>query len=174
MGARLAAVRAKGIEKREWQRYYNQYQQTYKRNKLKAVELAVAHPGSFRSLARTLGCSNTSLANWLDCYLAKGLPGLVEDIRHQKPERLNQEQQQQLQAWLLDQQPAYFGLDGYIWTGQLIALLVKQQFGVSYQPSGIYKLLDRMGFSHQRAHRDYGNADKQAQAQFIETLKKSC
>lgn len=174
MGARLAAVRAKGIEKQAWQRYYNQHQQTYKRNKLQAVALAVAHTGSFRSLARTLGCSNTSLASWLDCYLAKGLAGLVADIRHQKPERLNQEQQQQLQAWLLNKQPVDFGLDGYIWTGKLIALLVKQEFGVSYQPSGIYKLLDRMGFSHQRAHRDYGNADKQAQAQFMDLLKKSC
>lgn len=174
MGARLAAVRAKGIEKQEWQRYYNQHQQTYKRSKLKAVELAVAHTGSFRSLARALGCSKTSLASWLDCYLTEGLKGLVQDIRHQKPERLNQEQKQQLQTWLLDKQPADFGLDGYIWTAKLIALLVKQEFGVSYQPSGIYKLLDRMGWSHQRAHRDYGNADKQEQAQFIDLLKKSC
>jgi transposase-like protein len=76
MGARLAAIRAKGIEKQEWQRYYNQHQRTYKRNKLKAVELAVAHTGSFHSLARTLGCSNTSLANWLDCY-----PGLATKNR---------------------------------------------------------------------------------------------
>lgn len=173
MGERLAEVRAKGIEKQEWQRYYNQHQQTYKRNKLKAVELAVAHTGSFRSLARALGCSNTSLASWLDCYLSKGLPGLVADIRHQKPERLNQEQQQQLPAWLLDKQPVDFGLDGYIWTAKGIAALVKQEFGVVYQPSGIYKLLDRMGLSHQRAHRDYGNANKEEQEQFIALLKKS-
>jgi transposase len=174
MGERLAAVRAKGMDKQDWQRYYNQHQQTYKRSKLKAVELAVGHTGSFRSLARELGCSKTSLANWLDCYLSKGLKGLVEGIRHQKPERLSLEQKQQLQAWLLDKQPADFGLDGYIWTAKLIAVLVKQAFGVAYQPSGIYKLLDRMGFSHQRAHRDYGNADKEEQEQFISGLKKSC
>jgi len=174
MGERLTEVRAKGIDKQEWQRYYNQHQQTYKRSKLKAVELAVAHTGSFRSLARVLGCSNTSLASWLDCYLTQGLPGLVEDIRHQKPERLNQEQKQQLQACLLDKQPADFGLDGYIWTAKLIAAFVKQAFGVTYQPSGIYKLLDRMGLSHQRAHRDYGNANKEEQEQFIALLKKNC
>jgi transposase len=174
MEGRLAAVRGKGLDKQEWQRYYNQHQQTYKRTKLKAVESAVAHPGSFRSLARELGCSKTSLANWLDCYLSKGLKGLVEAIRHQKPERLSLEQKQHLQAWLLDKQPADFGLDGYIWTAKLIAALVKQEFGVTYQPSSIYKLLDRMGLSHQRAHRDYGNADKQEQEQFISLLKKSC
>jgi transposase len=173
MGARLATFRARGIDKQEWQRYYNQHQQTYKRCKLQAVELAVTHTGSFRSLARELGCSNTSLASWLDCYLVKGLEGLVEDIRHQKPERLTQEQKQQLQTWLLDKQPVDFGLEAYIWTAKLIAALVKQAFGIAYQPSGIYKLLDRMGLSHQRAHRDYGNADKQEQAQFIAQLKKS-
>ncbi len=174
MGERLAEVRLKGIDKQEWQRYYNQHQQTYKRSKLQAVALAVAHTGSFRSLARALGCSNTSLASWLDCYLSKGLKGLVADIRHQKPERLNQQQKQHLQDWLTHKQPTDFGLDGYIWTARLLAAVVKQEFGVAYQPSGIYKLLDRMGLSHQRAHRDYGNADKQEQAQFIAALKKSC
>jgi transposase len=174
MEERLAAVKAQGIDQPEWQRYYNQHQQTYKRSKLKAVELAVKHTGSFRSLARALGCSKTSLATWLDCYLTQGLKGLVAAIRHQKPERLNPEQQQQLQAWLLGKQPADFGLEGFIWTAKLIATLVKQEFGVTYQPSGIYKLLHRMGLSHQRAHRDYGNADKQAQEQFIALLKKSC
>lgn len=174
MGERLAEVSAKGLDKQEWQRYYNQHQQTYKRIKLKAVAIAVAHTGCFRCLARELGCSKTSLATWLDCYLVAGLKGLVADIRHEKPERLNQEQKQQLQVWLVDKQPIDFGLDGYIWTAKLIAALVKQQFGVSYQPSGIYKLLARMDFSHQRAHRDYGNADKQEQEQFIALLKKNC
>jgi transposase len=154
MEERLSKVKAQGLDKQEWQRYYTQHQQTYKRKKLKAVALAVAHTGSFRSLARALGCSNTSLASWLDCYLSKGLKGLVANIRPQKPERLNQEQKQHLQAWLLDKQPVDFGLEGYIWTARLLAAVVKQAFGVVYQPSGIYKLLDRMGFSHQRAHRD--------------------
>lgn len=173
MGERLAAVRAKGLDKQEWQRYYNQHQQEYKRRKLQAIQLAHGS-SSFRGIARELGCSKTSLATWLDCYLVEGLPGLVQDIRHQKPERLSLEQKQQLQGWLEDKQPVDFGLDGYIWTARWIAAVVKQEFAVTYQPSGIYKLLDRIGFSHQRAHRDYGNADKQQQEQFLETLKKSC
>lgn len=173
METRLAAVRGRGLDEAEWQRYYKQHQQEYKRRKLKAIKLAVG-AGSFRSIARAHGCSKTSLATWLDCYLVAGLKGLVADIRHEKPERLNQEQKQQLQVWLVDKQPIDFGLDGYLWTAKLIATLVKQEFGVSYQPSGIYKLLDRMGFSHQRAHRDYGNADKQEQEQFIALLKKNC
>ena len=33
--------------------------------------------------------------------------------------------------------------------------------------------MEELGLSHQRGHRDYANADKQQQQQWVETVKKT-
>ena len=173
MGSQLEQVKAKGLDKTEWQRLYQRHQQEYKRKRLRAIRAAMEHR-SLRGLARALGCSTNTLASWFTTYLEQGLPGLVEDIHRQRAERLTEEQKQQVREWLEQKKPADFGLqEAYIWTAKLLVEVVKQQFGVHYKPMGIYKLLNRMGYSHQRAHRDYGNASKAEQQRFVEEFKKS-
>jgi hypothetical protein len=49
---------------------------------------------------------------------------------------------------------------------------IKREFAADYK-SGIYDLLDRLNLSHQKAHSDYQNADKQEQLQFIEDFKQT-
>ena len=50
----------------------------------------------------------------------------------------------------------------------MIAYL-KATYGVVYK-KGIYELLRRLGLSHQRAHADYGNADRLAQQGFVQAF----
>ncbi|WP_226592525.1 winged helix-turn-helix domain-containing protein [Microseira wollei] len=38
----------------------------------------------------------------------------------------------------------------------------------------MYEILDSLKLSHQKAHRDYANADKERQQEFMATLKKNC
>jgi transposase len=47
----------------------------------------------------------------------------------------------------LNQRPADVGLDGNIWTGELMRQYLKNTYDVVYK-SGIYDLLERMGLSH--------------------------
>jgi transposase len=172
MSSKLNRLKAQGLDLQEWQKYYNRHQQEYKRRKLKAIKLAHA-ADSTQELVRQVGCSQTSLNQWLKVYLEQGLAGLVRDISHQAPERLSNSQREELEQILLERQPCDWGLEGYFWTGELAGALIEKQFGVVYSRSGVYKLLKRMGLSHQKAHRDYGNADKGQQAAFVETLKKT-
>jgi transposase len=44
---------------------------------------------------------------------------------------------------------------------------------VPLKDSRIYELLDELGLSYQRAHRDYANADPQAQTEWVEAVKKT-
>ena len=44
---------------------------------------------------------------------------------------------------------------------------------VQLKDSRIYELLEELGLSYQRAHRDYANADPQAQKEWVETVKKT-
>ena len=172
MESKLTRIQAKGLDKVLWQKLYNKHQQSYKRKRLEAIRLAQAAKTS-SGLQKAVGCGHTTLNKWMDTYLQEGLAGLVVNITHQKPQRLTAEQGGKLAVMITDQQPCDFGLDAYIWTAALIKDLIKQEFEVDYQTSGIYKLLYRMGLSHQKAHRDYANASKQEQMAFIDTLKKT-
>jgi len=160
------------LDKQAWRRCYKRHQQEYKRKRLRAIKLAQGQRGA-HSIAQELDCSTTTLRQWYRLYLLQGLDGLIKDITHEVKSRLDKDQQQALAEMLIEKQPCDYGLGRYMWTADLIRQLIELQFGVIYQNTGVYKLLDRMGFSHQKAHCDYTNASLQEQQQFIETLKKS-
>lgn len=172
MESKLKQIQEKGLDKALWQKLYNKHQQSYKRKRLEAIRLAQAAKTTL-GLQKAVGCGHTSLNTWMDTYLQEGLQGLLTNITHKKPQRLTAHQRGKLAVMITDQQPCDVGLDAYIWTAALIKELIKQEFAVDYQTSGIYKLLSRLGLSHQKAHRDYANASKEEQRAFIDTLKKT-
>ena len=73
---------------------------------------------------------------------------------------------------LLEQKPTTYGIDRQIWTGKIIQEVIRQRWQVELKDSRIYDILKEMGLSHQKAHRDYENADKEQQQKFIATIKK--
>ena len=66
-----------------------------------------------------------------------------------------------------------YGIDRQIWTGKSIIEVVNQRWNIQLKDSRIYDILKEIGLSHQKAHRDYENADQQAQQEFITTIKKN-
>lgn len=120
-----------------------------------------------------VGCVERTLTTWIDIYLEQGLIGLTVPIRHQKPQKLNGEQKQQLKVILLEQNPTDYGIDRYIWTGKIIADVINSKWNVELKDSRIYQILEEMGVSHQKAHRDYENADPEAQKEFVSKVKKN-
>jgi transposase len=169
---KITRIREKGLDMKAWERYYNRHQQEHKRRKLKAIKLAF-EIDSFNEIFKKLGCSPTTLSQWYDIYLKEGLDGLVKDIARPKPERLTIKQKHELAQMILDKHPVDYGIDAYIWTAKTIKELVMKQFNVDYKQIGIYNLLDRMGLSHQKAHKDYANADRKQQQEFLDALKKT-
>jgi transposase len=77
----------------------------------------------------------------------------VQALRHQpspgaKP-KLSKEQLAQLPA-LLKQGAEAFGFRGQVWTTERVALMIKQQFGVSYHPAHCSRLLRNLKWSQQK------------------------
>ena len=66
--------------------------------------------------------------------------------------------------------PGEVGLEGNIWTGDLMCQYLSKTYGVVYK-SGIYDLLERLNLTHQKAHADYSNADPELQTRFWEDLQ---
>ena len=73
---------------------------------------------------------------------------------------------------LLENKPIDHGIGRQIWTGKIIAEVIKQRWDVYLEDSRIYTIFKEVGLSHQKAHRDYENADPLAQQELVSSLKK--
>jgi transposase len=170
--SRNQALQNISLDTQEWQKLFYRHQQQYLRQRLEAIKLL--HEGVSRSQVCTkIGCGYDTLTRWVDKYLQNGLSGLVCPISHQKPCRLSVEQQQQLKTILLTQRPTEYGIERNMWTGEIIGQLLESKFGVQLKDSRIYEILAELGLSYQRAHRDYANADLQAQKDWVDAIKKN-
>jgi len=165
-------LRLVSLDKQEWQRLYYRNQQAYIRQRLSAIRY-LSEGKSRAEVAIIVGCRDLALAQWMKKYLEKGLTGLVEPIKHQVKSRLDAEQQQEIKRMLLNERPTKYGIDREIWTGNIIAFVIKQRWGVELKTSRIYEILSELNLSHQKGHRDYANASPEQQKEFVETLKKN-
>jgi len=69
-----------------------------------------------------------------------------------RPGKITEKQIQKL-AHALDQGAYAFGYTGDYWTLDRITQIIWQLFKVRYHPSGVWHILDRMGWSNQRPQR---------------------
>ena len=51
--------------------------------------------------------------------------------------------------------------------------VIQSRWNISLKSSRIYEILQELGLSYQRAHRDYEPPDKEAQKAFVEKVKKN-
>ena len=129
----------------------------YIRRKLRVIEAYHKNP-SVQALAAQLSLHPRTIRGYLNTYIAGGLPALYVPEKRPQPTNLTVEQEAAFKQQLLRSRPADHGLEGNIWTGQVMRQYIKKTYSVDYH-SGIYDLLERLNLSHQKAHADYGNAD---------------
>src|SRR5580658_10600046 len=101
-------------------------------------------------LAGILKAPRSKVSEWLSLYQRHGVDGLLEGYRSGRPSSLTTEQRTQL-GDILDSGPVAYGLDTGIWTSPMLAWVIEEEFGITYHPGHVRKLLDQMGFSVQRA-----------------------
>lgn len=162
------------FDKDLWNKLFKQESQEYIRRKLRFVKRLWETKNRSETLKEFNLSYNTS-GIWLKIYLKKGIRGLIEKKlpTTSDKQKLSQAQKQQLRSIIIENAPIDYGFDRYIWTGEIICQLVKQEFDVELKDSRIYEILNELGLSHQKAHRDYDNADKDKQKQFQKDLKKN-
>ena len=51
--------------------------------------------------------------------------------------------------------------------------VIQRKWNVAFKSSRVYEILQEVGLSYQRAHRDYANAAQAEQKAFVEVLKKN-
>lgn len=172
MRSRTQKLKQKELNIEQWQKLYYQNQQSYLRTRLLAIKF-LAEGKTRTEVTKLANCTYKTLTSWIDKYLEGGLKKLTEPIKHQVPQRLSLVQKQQFKQILLQQTPQDYGIDRNLWTAKIMIQVIEQKWNVHLKDSRIYEIIGELNLSYQKGHRDYANADKNKQKQFIELLKKT-
>ena len=124
---------------------------------------------------RSAGVSAGAVSQWLKRARAEGIEALRQRKGGGPKRRLSEEQLAALPA-LLAQGAEHFGFRGDVWTQPRVAALIKREFGVSYHPRHVGRLLKQVKWSRQkpleRAAQRQEAAIEQWRADSWEDLKK--
>jgi len=103
-------------------------------------------------LATLLPAARSRVSEWLATYESYGVEGLLEGFRSGRPPRLTEAQRVTL-GDIVESGPVAYGFDSGVWTSPMIAWVIQEEFGVTYHPGHVRKLLHQIGFSVQRPRR---------------------
>ena len=100
--------------------------------------------------ARVFECGRSTVFGWVKAHRELGPEALrVKELPGAEP-KLTKRQMAQLRGTIMGRDPRQFQLDFALWTRDLVRVVIKRKFGVSYTRQGVGKLLRRLGLSPQR------------------------
>lgn len=157
------------LDKKSYNKFYQKHKTESVRKRLRCV-LSASEGHSYLSIAKSEKVHNQSVSKYVKLYASGGFKALCETVKRSRKSRLTDMEAQAFKVVLLSSRPFDHGLEGNIWTGEIMCSYLKKVYDVVYK-KGIYDLLERLNLSHQKAHADYGNADAEAQKAFYQLLE---
>ena len=106
-----------------------------------------------------LKASRARVSEWLRNYEDYGYEGLLEGYRPGRPPAMTPVQEHCL-ADILDSGPVAYGYLSGVWTSPMIARVIQAEFGITYHPGHVRRLLRQLGFSVQRPRRKLARASR--------------
>jgi len=116
-------------------------------------------------IAEALGVTHGAVSQWLARARKEGEASLADRPRPGRMPRLTPEQQATVPE-LLARGAEAWGFRGDRWTRQRVADVLRREFGVSYHPAHVSRLLAGWGFSLQRPQRQAIQRDEAAIREF--------
>ena len=127
---------------------------------------------------KALGFCRACIYNWLARYRAGGWHALKTGKRSGRPKKLSGSQIAWIYRTLRDKDPKQLKFPFALWTREMVASIIKKQFGIKLSVSSVGRLLRQLGFSCQkplyRAYQQNSDAvDKWKKEVFPEIKKKA-
>jgi transposase len=115
-----------------------------------------------RKVARHVNASPKSVRRWREAKAQNPDTGLQSKPHPGgRQPRLHSEQQQHL-IELLHQGARAHGFQNQLWTLARVATVIERHFAISYCPSGVWRLLKRLGWSAQKPEKCARERDEEA------------
>jgi len=112
-------------------------------------------------VAKLVGASWSAVKRWKVAVDKRGLDGLAAKPHPGKAPRLSDKQRKKL-VLMLKRGPVTAGYETNLWTCPRVAELIRRQFGVTYHPAHVWKILRSLGWSAQKPQRRARERDEQA------------
>jgi transposase len=112
-------------------------------------------------IAQALGVSEGAVSQWMKRAREKGVQALRHNPPPGAPPRLSEEERARLPE-LLAQGPEAHGFRGDVWTCERVAIVIRREFGVSYHPAHVSRLLKKLRLSLQKPERRADHRDEEA------------
>ena len=114
-----------------------------------------------REIASLFGVSLTSVKRWKRTWNAEGVEGLAAKPHPGPNPKLSEKQRRALTKILL-KRPVAAGYRTDLWSCARVSKVVRKQFGVSYHPAHMGRVLHDLGFSPQKPRRVAREQDPKA------------
>ena len=121
---------------------------------------------SVSDIARLLHVHRSTVHSWILAWNEHRKLGLLEGHRCGRNSRLSSHDKEQL-VDIIDSGPVAYGLQTGVWTSPIIAHVIEEEFGISYHPGHVRKLLKQIGLSVQRPTTKLVQADPKKQNKWI-------
>ncbi len=103
-------------------------------------------------VADFLGVNVSSVRRWVRAFRRHGWAGLAAEPASGRPSKLTRTQEKIVFRWLTD--PAtQFGFTTELWTASRIAELMREEWGITFNPRYLPRWLKARGFSCQKPER---------------------
>ena len=115
-----------------------------------------------------VGVSSTEIRRWVNRFNAGGIEAMRPNWSSGRPTKLTPEQ---MEAFCERIRNGPTEDDAFSsWRGHFVRDVLRDEFGVSYKLTGVYKLLHRMGFSSLMPRRKHPGSSDEDQEDFKKTL----
>ncbi len=136
------------------------------RDRLRAIELSIAGKATLEIVAM-LGRSRGFVQRWCYSYRDHGLDAVAPKAQPGRPTKLPPQQHAAFKRRVIDGPLA--GIDGVCsLRGRDCQRILEQEFGVSYQLSGVYDLLHRLNLTVLVPRPQHRKCDPGAQQQWVQ------
>jgi|SRR3990170_4858997 len=112
----------------------------------------------------SFGFSRTTIYKWLNAVAGRGrgVRALRSTQGTGRPRSLTPVQERQVFRWINGHNPRQYGFEHGLWTRRLVAVLIKQKFGIRLSVTTVGALLAKLGLTPQKPLRRANARDDEA------------
>jgi transposase len=117
-------------------------------------------------IAALLKANRTNIPVWINNWNDYGQNGLLEGHRSGRKSGLTTEDKEALHD-IIESSPVAYGLNTGVWTSKIITGVIEDEFGISFHPGHVRKILTEIGFSVQRPRYKLAKAEEAKKNKWI-------